>query len=79
MAPTADVLPAVEASTRPSLMVQPSDTKIRKASSFRTEQVVIDGQNLKIQGLVASHDTATSPSSTLPLLPANASRTRSSP
>ena len=54
MAPTADVLPAAEASTRPGLLVQPSDTKLRKASSFRTEQVVIDGNNLKIQGLVAS-------------------------
>ena len=59
MAPTADVHPAavaapIEPSSRPSLLVQPSDTKLRKASSFRTEQVVIDGHNLKIQGLVAS-------------------------
>ncbi|PWZ02974.1 putative phenylalanine ammonia-lyase [Testicularia cyperi] len=50
MAPTADVHPAA----RPSLPVQPSETKIRKASSFKTDQVVIDGQTLKIQGLVAS-------------------------
>ncbi|EST09713.1 Aromatic amino acid lyase [Kalmanozyma brasiliensis GHG001] len=55
MAPTADVLPApAEPSTRPNLLVQPSDTKVRKASSFRTDQVIIDGYNLKIQGLVAS-------------------------
>ncbi|KAN0066392.1 Protein pal1 [Thecaphora frezii] len=34
--------------------VQPAVTKIRKASPLVTEQVVIDGQNLKIAGLVAS-------------------------
>lgn len=55
MAPTAHVLPMpIPTETRPGLAVQPSDTKLRKASSFRTEQVVIDGNNLKIQGLVAS-------------------------
>lgn len=46
--------PSVDSIARPALTVQPAETKARRASSFKTEQVVIDGHSLQIHGLVAS-------------------------
>ncbi|EPQ32154.1 uncharacterized protein PFL1_00351 [Pseudozyma flocculosa PF-1] len=50
MAPTASTLPAAAA----PVPVQSTTSKTRKASPLVTDQVVIDGQTLKIAGLVAS-------------------------